>query len=244
MLLIGFLYTVVIYIYQYQDSILDPCFGAIVQFNLLLAVCIKHNECFLSTLAKGYQPFTLLLQRFFSQWIKIIRGEHGHQVFMCCTITYGVSNDGYDTASDLIQQVPKRGVDFGCASPTFQLRSGFQSEFISTVFNIWFLYILYERVIQKPKNKKSSLNVCVEAAGGEAAGGEGTRDTESKTRTPHKDVGKNKNPTQRCGGKPRSGECFAWMDGHCSDPNCRFKHVCASCGSSQHDSRSCPQSKE
>ena len=148
----------VIYIYQYQDSILDPCFGAIVQFNLLLAVCINHNECFLSTLAQGYQPFTLLLQRFFSQWIKIIRGEHGHQVFMCCTITYGVSNDGYDTASDLIQQVPKRGVDFGCASPTFQLRSGFQSEFISTVFNIWFLYILYERVIQKPKNKKSSLN--------------------------------------------------------------------------------------
>jgi len=53
----------------------------------------------------------------------------------------------------------KRGVDFGCASPTFQLRSGFQSEFISTVFNIWFLHILYERVIQKPKNKKSSLNV-------------------------------------------------------------------------------------
>lgn len=44
--------------------------------------------------------------------------------------------------------------------------------------------------------------------------------------------------------KPRSGECFAWMDGRCSDPNCRFKHVCASCGSSQHDSRSCPQSKE
>jgi len=35
------------------------------------------------------------------------------------------------------------------------------------------------------------LSVCVEAAGGEGAGGEGTRDTESKTRTPHKDVGKN-----------------------------------------------------
>ena len=39
--------------------------------------------------------------------------------------------------------------------------------------------------------------VCVREAAGEGAGGEGTRDTESKTRTPHKDVGKKRV------GKPR-----------------------------------------
>jgi hypothetical protein len=36
--------------------------------------------------------------------------------------------------------------------------------------------------------------VCVREAAGEGAGGEGTRDTESKTRTPHKDVGNDKSP--------------------------------------------------
>ena len=48
-----------------------------------------------------------------------------------------------------------------------------------------------------------------------------------------------KDARQQTTKKPRSGECFDWMDGKCRDPNCRWKHECARCGDRRHDSRSC-----
>ena len=37
--------------------------------------------------------------------------------------------------------------------------------------------------------------------------------------------------------------CFDWNDGRCSSPYCRFKHICASCGASEHTDLKCSGAK-
>ena len=43
---------------------------------------------------------------------------------------------------------------------------------------------------------------------------------------------------QECRRPPR-GACFAWNDGRCSTPYCRFSHFCLRCGSSNHRNPQC-----
>ncbi len=37
--------------------------------------------------------------------------------------------------------------------------------------------------------------------------------------------------------------CFDWIDGRCSSPYCRFKHVCATCGVASHTDQKCTGAK-
>ena len=39
--------------------------------------------------------------------------------------------------------------------------------------------------------------------------------------------------------KPRTGECHLWMDGKCKRTDCKWKHACATCGSTKHNSTQC-----
>ena len=39
--------------------------------------------------------------------------------------------------------------------------------------------------------------------------------------------------------RPPRGACFAWNDGRCSTPYCRFSHFCSRCGSSDHRKPQC-----
>ena len=39
--------------------------------------------------------------------------------------------------------------------------------------------------------------------------------------------------------RPRTGECWKWLAGKCKEPQCRFRHACAKCGSGQHGSADC-----
>ena len=39
--------------------------------------------------------------------------------------------------------------------------------------------------------------------------------------------------------RPPRGACFAWNDGRCSTPCCRFSHFCSRCGSSDHRKPQC-----
>ena len=39
--------------------------------------------------------------------------------------------------------------------------------------------------------------------------------------------------------RPYKGACFAWNDGRCTAPFCRFNHVCSRCGSLDHKRLSC-----
>ena len=39
--------------------------------------------------------------------------------------------------------------------------------------------------------------------------------------------------------RPPKGACFAWNDGRCSTPYCRFSHVCSRCASSDHRRSQC-----
>ena len=59
--------------------------------------------------------------------------------------------------------------------------------------------------------------VCVEAAGGGGGGGGGARDTESKTRTPHKVVGNEKNP--------RKIAIFHFLENFCTTGNKNDKNM-------------------
>ena len=45
------------------------------------------------------------------------------------------------------------------------------------------------------------------------------------------------------GKRPRTGECWQWIQGNCAEASCRYKHACAKCGSSQHGSPSCTKGK-
>ena len=38
------------------------------------------------------------------------------------------------------------------------------------------------------------------------------------------------------------GACFAWNEGRCTLPYCRYKHICAKCGSSDHKDSHCTRS--
>ena len=56
------------------------------------------------------------------------------------------------------------------------------------------------------------------------------------TQPPNAEQGHNKGPDcdDRIQGWERTGNrgtCFAWNDGKCTRPYCRFNHVCATCGS-------------
>ena len=50
--------------------------------------------------------------------------------------------------------------------------------------------------------------------------------------------------TKRFNKRPRTGECWDWIDGECQNADCPFKHYCTKCGSSRHNSTKCTGPKQ
>ena len=80
---------------------------------------------------------------------QIVRGKCGHQVFICVTVTYGDNCCWPSTASDSIQQVPKRGEPLSSVCRQFEA-----IRFVSKMFSRRLGYEMYFILTRYIKDQK------------------------------------------------------------------------------------------